>query len=555
MADDVIKSFLVRIGYKHDEVALRKIGEGISTATKAVFAFGAAIASTATAVAWGVTRIASNLETLYFSSIRTGSSASSLEAFELAARRMGAQAGSGLAAVESLAAFFRNNPPGMAANALRTWFPTADINENDPVKTMVSLGKAMQTMDYYQAKMRGNAAGLTDEQIWFLRRPELGSMFDQMQKNLGPNFEKAVEDAHRFENSLNLLGIRLEGFGAQVIDVLQNKFGWSLDRLSAWLDKNGEKLTVSLVNGLEKFLGYIDKLAPKLEWLLDQLIKLDEETDGWSTVLIGLSAVMPGLVTGVISLGTALAGLAIGGAAKGIGMLGGILNPAARLLAAGGIGYALGTWWDSQFHDSEKWAEIATNIHDWFTKQRQQGLFQQRDVKPKEDWAMQQFVNMGWSPAQAAGLVANAFAESSMDPNASNAGHRGLFQWDADRWKTFELFARTTGSDTSDPLAQLRFADYELRHGKEQTAGRLLLAAQNASQAGYIGSHYYERPGSDAADMARSSKAVQLSQQTVIHVDGSAEPQVVAKRVADAQDQRNLRLASAITREFASNIQ
>lgn len=545
MADDVIKSFLVRIGYKHDEVALKNITNGIATATKAVFAFGAAIASTAIAVAWGVSRIASNLETLYFASIRTGSSASSLEAFELASRRMGAQAGSGLAAVESLAAFFRNNPQGMAATALKTWFPSADVNENDPVKTLVNIGKAMQQMDYYQAKMRGNAAGLTDEQIWFLRRPELGSMFDQMQKNLGPNFEKATQDAHRFENSLGLLEIRLEGFGAQVIDVLQNKFGWSLDKLSAWLDKNGEQLTVSIVKGLENFFNYLEKLEPKLEWLFNKLVELDTKTDGWSTILIGLTAVFPGLTAVVISLGTGFVGLAAGITAAGVaaGYYFDKLFPKNWLAQWGGFlgreAFDLKEWLDEK---SGKVKSIGGGSGG--TK---------GSVSSKQSWALDQLQKMGWTGAQAAGLVANASAESSMNPNAQNAtGHKGLFQWDANRWKHFESFAQNLGLNTSDPLAQLRFADYELRHGTEQNAGKLLLASENAARAGYVGSHYYERPGSDEQDRLRSDKAVQLSQQTIIHVDGSEEPQVVAKRVAEAQDQRNQRLAAAITREFAS---
>lgn len=555
MADDVIKSFLVRIGYKHDEVALKRISEGIGNATKAVFAFGAAIASTAVAVAWGVTRIASNLETLYFASIRTGSSATQLEAFELAARRMGAQAGSGLQSVEALAAFFRNNPNGMGAVALKTWFPSANINEKDPVKTLVEIGKAMQTMDYYQAKLRGNAAGLSDEQVWFLRQPGLGSMLDQMQKNLGPNFNKATEDAHKFENSLGLLETRLEAFGATVIDVLEKKFGWSLDKLSAWLDKNGESLTVSLVKGLEKFLGYVERLEPKLEWLLDQLVKLDKATNGWSTILIVLSAVMPGLVTGIISLGGALAGLAIGGAAKGIGLLGALLGPLAALAGAGLAGYGLGKLWDSVFHTSENWAEQAGRLTEWIGKNRRNTTFSQGSQNDKRDWIIEQLQNLGWSGAQAIGLTTNARAESSYNPNAENAGHKGLFQWDSSRWAHFENFAKQAGLETSDPLAQVRFADYELRHGTEQAAGKLLLASQNAARASYVGSHYYERPGSSAEDLKRTVAGVNMSQNTVIHVDGSQEPQVVARRVAEAQDQRNARLAAAVTREFASVVQ
>jgi hypothetical protein len=551
MADDIIKSFLVRIGYKNDEYALKKVTEGISSLTKTVLSLGAGLTAVSTTVAYTVARIAGNLERLYFASMRTGNSASSLKAFDLAAQRMGASAGTGLSAVEGLAAFFRNLTPGTGAGQVFNLFGV-HADEKDPVKTLIGIGEAMQKMDYYQARLRGKAIGLTDDQVWFLRQPKLGSMFDQMQKNLGPNFDKAAQDANRFENSLQLLEVRLEGFGVRVIDVLQNKFGWSLDKLSAWFDKNGERLTTSFVNGLQTFLGYLDKLTPKLEWLLDQLVKLDKATNGWSTVLLGLAVVFPGLISSVTSLGVALAGLAIGGAAKGIGALLS-LRALGAVGVAGGLGYALGTWWDSQFHDSEKWADIATNIHDWFANQRKEGIFQQRAIGPKQEWAMEQLQKMGWSPAQAAGMVANATAESSMDPNAENAGHRGLFQWSGTRWAGFERFAKNLGLDPNDPLAQLKFVDYDQRYGLEKSAGRALMMAQNASMAGSVFSHYYERHGIDAEDVRRGAAAVNLAHNTTVNINGAEEPRAVARLVADSQE-RIARMSAAVTREFVSGV-
>lgn len=550
MADDnVIKAFLVKIGYVQDEVALKKITTGIATATKAVITFGASITEVAAAVAWGVVRISSNLEKLYFASLRTGDSASNLQAFEFAARRMGASAGQGLSAVESLAAFFRNNPPGTARTALETWFPGLKVDENDPVKSLLDIGKAMQTMDYYQAKMRANAAGLTDEQVWFLRRPGLGSMYDDMRKNLGPNFEKAVIDANKFNNSLALLEIRLEGFGAQVIDVLQNKFGWSLDKLSAWLDKNGETLTTSIVNGLQRFFDFLQKLEPKFEWLLDKLVALDKATNGWSTIILGLTALFPGLITGITGVATALAGLTLGAAGGGAGLLGKLFKLGLPL----GAGYWLGKKIDEYTGVSATYSDWASSFGDWLGKEVRMSLFSRTGpgVKSRQNWAMEQFEKMGWSHDQAAGLVANASSESSMNPKAENAGHRGLFQWDAERWGHFETFAKIAGLDPNDPLAQVRFADYELRHGTEQAAGKLLLAAQNAAQAGSIASHYYERPGSFIQDNLRADRAVQIAHETTIHIDGAQEPQEIARQIAK-DDERRSRVSAAIVREFAS---
>ena len=82
---NVIKEFLVKLGYKHDEASLKQFKDGIVHATKVVVGFAAAVEATAVAVSVGVAKFASNLEALYFASIRTGSAAASLKAFDRAA--------------------------------------------------------------------------------------------------------------------------------------------------------------------------------------------------------------------------------------------------------------------------------------------------------------------------------------------------------------------------------------------------------------------------------------------------------------------------------------
>ncbi len=106
----VIKEFLVALGFRTDEAALKNFQSGIDKASKAVFGLAAAIETTAVGVAAGVARWASGLEALYFASIRTGSSAASLKAFDRAAQDFGASAGEALGSVEGLAHAFAREP-------------------------------------------------------------------------------------------------------------------------------------------------------------------------------------------------------------------------------------------------------------------------------------------------------------------------------------------------------------------------------------------------------------------------------------------------------------
>lgn len=116
------------------------------------------------------------------------------------------------------------------------------------------------------------------------------------------------------------------------------------------------------------------------------------------------------------------------------------------------------------------------------------------------------FASQGYSPAQIAGILSNAEAESSFNPKAPNAGHYGLFQWDASRQADFErLFGIPMQQATL--RQQLQFAQWELTHDYS-TAGNLLRGSQNALMAGAVFSKDYEvAPGGWATAWARGEQA------------------------------------------------
>src|SRR5690554_5563856 len=108
---------------------------------------------------------------------------------------------------------------------------------------------------------------------------------------------------------------------------------------------------------------------------------------------------------------------------------------------------------------------------------------------------VQQLQGLGWSREQALGLAANFHAESNFNHQAVGDGGKayGIAQWHPDRQEAFKAWA---GKDIRESSLeeQVAFADYELRHGAEKSAGRRLLAATSASEAADIVSRFYERP-------------------------------------------------------------
>jgi LysM repeat protein len=112
--------------------------------------------------------------------------------------------------------------------------------------------------------------------------------------------------------------------------------------------------------------------------------------------------------------------------------------------------------------------------------------------------AMEFFLDQGWTPEQAAGLVANLQAESydHIDPAAENSGAYGIAQWRGSRKRDFEqeMGRPIKGSSLMD---QLKFVQHELNN-KEAKAGRLLKQATTAAQAAEIVDEFYERSGGAA---------------------------------------------------------
>jgi len=118
-------------------------------------------------------------------------------------------------------------------------------------------------------------------------------------------------------------------------------------------------------------------------------------------------------------------------------------------------------------------------------------------------WRLQQ---MGLSPIEAAGLVANFTAESGL--NASSVGDKGsaygIGQWHPDRQAQFKkLFGIPI--QKSDLDQQLAFARWELGNTESGAQARAA-RARTAGEAGSIYSRYYERPKN--ADLEANTRAV-----------------------------------------------
>ncbi|RTL36066.1 MAG: hypothetical protein EKK48_27310 [Candidatus Melainabacteria bacterium] len=121
------------------------------------------------------------------------------------------------------------------------------------------------------------------------------------------------------------------------------------------------------------------------------------------------------------------------------------------------------------------------------------------------------FVEHGFTPAQASGILGNIQTESSFKTSAYNAGEGaiGLCQWEGGRRTDLENFAREQGKPVTDWHVQADFIMHEL-NGKESRAMAAIKSATTPQEAAVAFQSKYER---SAALGDRAANAGNIYQQ------------------------------------------
>ena len=115
-----------------------------------------------------------------------------------------------------------------------------------------------------------------------------------------------------------------------------------------------------------------------------------------------------------------------------------------------------------------------------------------------QEQAMNYFMSQGMTKEQAAGIVGNLMQESGagLDPNAKNeSGHRGIAQWDANRWGNFEKWAKKQGLDVNTREAQLQWIMEEMKTGSGGLGIERFKKTKTADEAAGLFLSDYERSG------------------------------------------------------------
>ena len=544
-SSDIIKEFLVALGFKVDQASLNKFDSGLVKATKATVQFATVAAAGATAATVFVDKVATKMEDLYWTSVRVKDGAANIQQFALDLSKAGGTAEGAVSALENMAAYLRTNPAG------ETFLNNIGVRTRDAAGNMVStisLVKQLAALPIpYWLKVRHAARfGITERDLQAIIRaaPEASNKLNDLYARAGISADDAAAKSKEFKNTLRDIGAVwdvLAVIGETRLLPVVNGFLWVLEKTAGVLI-DLDKLTGGFTSNLIVMAGALWGVNTAMNAAFGAgIIKMLSSIALWIATMT--ATMFPALSEAVLALGAAIELTPVGWIITGIALV----AAAAALVI---------THWD-------KVKEYFTGFVDWLRQKynavaKYLGLptweagsasgaptsppraGQGRDFRGEEanlgPWsaygsdpfagrrnpgpggaqggdaaltgkALAFFEKAGWTAEQSAGLVANLLAESKLNPNAvgDHGAAYGIGQWHRDRQEAFRAWA---GKDIRDSNLdeQLAFVNHELTQGAEKFAGKMLAGANNAAQAGAIISKYYERPADQAGQAAARAR-------------------------------------------------
>lgn len=590
MNGDVLKEFLVSLGFKIDEVGLKKFNGGIGTATKLATGLGAAAAAMAVAVTAGVVKVSRSFEDLYYLSQRANASVENIRGISYAFSQLGGDATQAKSAVAAVADFIKLLPGG---ESVLQGMGVATRNEageiRDSVEIMLDLARRWRGMDLARANVEAGMLGIDTATLRVLTR-NTDKFFEDYKSRLretGVDQDAAAEASSRLMQRLRevqaVAVLTADGFLLRLQPALDGAIGLVLrlyDSFQTWNQGSSESRQQigNLVGAVGDLLGALvdlvkliwEHVGPAVMWTGKQVFRsLLIWVDAIGHAVRSLAALLRGdWKTAWAEAGEVIKTFADALAERleiairtikrlwyAVTHRGAAMPEDGAAAAGGGAGAGAG--------GAGSGASAAT------------GGATPTSTPIKQ--AFDYFRSKGWSEAAAAGIVANLQSESGsrlrIDAIGDGGKAFGIAQWHPDRQAAFKRWA---GKDIRESsfAEQLAFVHHELTAGEDvlaKRAGGKLRGVTSARQAGGVVSRLYERPGKDEAARAReeaarsalaerlfssgalrsTSPAVTMAQTTTIVVQGSTDAASTGRAVAQEQSRvnaemvRNMKVAAS----------
>lgn len=270
---NVIKEFLISLGFKIDTPSFKKFGEGLDIATKRAIGLGTAVAGIATGVAIFVTKFAESAEKLHFLSQRTGASANNIKALRAAYEQVGLSAEEANGDVEAL------------GNSLRNW-GKADYLKSLGIEGK-DTGEKLKNLLAYLSKFKS-------EQLAF----SIGDIFGVSHNSILAAKNNLAEFNAKYEDTLKLQ--QQFGNDADKFGDVAHEYMTSLRQISQVMGEVAAKLASTLLPAFDFFAGQLSKTVRGVANVVSEFFDPDNYTvDGLISALESIGFVVEGITEDV----------------------------------------------------------------------------------------------------------------------------------------------------------------------------------------------------------------------------------------------------------------
>lgn len=538
---EILREFLVALGYQVDNVGARKFQDALSGASKTAARASAIIAAVGVAAEVMVTKFSRSMEKLYYASERTGAAVKNIQALEYGAEQIGIKGEDARQVLESLSRSLRLNP-GLVALLNSLGVQTTGRDRVDVLRDLIAQ---LSKMPHYVGAQYAQMFGIDEQTFFHMKRwfDELNAAQKErleLQQRAGFDAQEAAKMSREYANELRAVWERVEvlsqALGIKLLpyfkefsgivkglldDLMQLDGSLDLDMLGEWGQQSKE-----IYNDLDQIVKWI-------QWLINTDIAktlfgtgfliISQHAHMLLDVINAITALMVGdLPRAAAKMRSAFGRLALpGGVFEDDGTTDTWLQRFARRIGG-----------DKHMAPAERQAEASG---DWPTTESMVDKFLSRGgqtLGSLRDIATQAARTYGIPPALFHALIKKESNWNQLDPNTgriltSSAGALGLSQ-------LMPSTARGLGVDPSNATQNIQGGARYLAQMFAQFGNwRDALAAYNAGpNSGLTAGYGY-------ADSIMRNSGVNFSQTTNITVNGAGSPADTARDVSRAQTRVN----------------
>ena len=239
MADSaILREYLVALAFQIDKTGEKKANQAITSLDKQALSLGKNVAAVGVAVTGMVTIFASQMEKLYYSSLKTNSTVGSLQALEYGARQVGISSDQMRGSLEGFARTMRLNPGMIAFLSGKMGISTQGKETAQVYSEFIDkLGE----MPFFLAAKFGAMFGQDPDSLYLMikQRKEMKAAEQErkaMAAAVGVDMDQAAKDARDYNNALRALTSRVELFSSALLSAMLPAFKQVTQAIGAQID-------------------------------------------------------------------------------------------------------------------------------------------------------------------------------------------------------------------------------------------------------------------------------------------------------------------------------